>query len=216
MLHEGGAVHRTIPRKDIVASAHFGMAQGDERADEFAQRVTRAGGDELKAFPQQRSDLFVGQPEIEHGQRRIKFFVVILRHAVFLHAEFDVLVMELEVGLDEPVMSIVTQPLKEEGVRPGTPTLRIIEMTLRAVDGFVDQRQSAGEPDATGPGVTFEELAVRNAGDADGFVLNRILCHTGDREQSRNAPSRRKLFLQVYKNQGMELQEMKGTKIILF
>jgi len=47
-----------------------------------------------------------------------------------------------------------------------------VEVAFGAADGFVDEGQAAGEADATGAGVEFQEFLVGEVGDADRFVLN--------------------------------------------
>ena len=93
----------------------------------------------FEAFAQERGDVFVVQAEIEDGKVRVKFFVVVFGDAIFLHAELDVFVVDLQIGFDDPVVAIVARALKDERVRPETPAFVGIKVAFGAADGFVDE-----------------------------------------------------------------------------
>ena len=85
--------------------------------------------------------------------------------------------VDLQIGFDDPVVAIVARALKNEGVGPNAPLLIFIEVTFGAADGFVDECQAAGEADAAGTGVEFQEFLVRQVCNADGFVCGRAGGH---------------------------------------
>ena len=79
--------------------------------------------------------------------------------------------MHLQVRLDHPVMAIRALALEQEGVRPRPPLFPFVQVAFGAADGFVDQRDAAGQPDAPGPGVEFQKLAIRQAGHQHRFAV---------------------------------------------
>ena len=171
VLDEGGAIHGRLAGHEVGTRAQFLSAQGEQRSEEFAHGILGAGGDVFQAFAQERGDVLVVQPEIEDGQIRVEFFVVVFGDAIFLHAELDVFVVDLQVGFDDPMMAIGAGALKDEGVGPNAPLFAGVEMAFGAADGFVDEGQSAGQANAAGAGMEFQEFLIGNVRDADGFVL---------------------------------------------
>ena len=126
VLDKGGAVEGFLAGERVAALAPFGMAQGDECADEFAQRVAGARGHEFQPLAQQGEGLCVGQPKVEHGERGIEILVEVFRDAILLDAETDVPAVNLQIGLDDPMVAVEALALKEEGVGPVPPTLLLI------------------------------------------------------------------------------------------
>lgn len=172
VLNEGGAIHGAFAGEDVVAAAQFRAMQGEVGAEEFAQGIAGAGGDEFQRFTEEGGDVGFFQAEVEDGEVGVEFFVVVFGDAVFLDAELDVFAVDLEVGFDEPVVAIGAGALKEKGVGPESPAFFFVEVAFGAADGFVDEGQSAGEADASGAGVEFEEFFVGEIGQTDGFVLS--------------------------------------------
>ena len=89
---------------------------------------------------------------------------------VLLHAQPNVFMTEIEVGLDDPVMAVDAFTFTDECVRPQTPRLVFVEMPPRTTDEFFDQRRAADQPDSTRARVGLEKFPVGHRGDGDGFV----------------------------------------------
>ena len=73
------------------------------------------------------------------------------------------LAVNLQVGFDHPMMAVGALALEQERVRPRAPLRALVQVALRAANRLVNERDAAGQADAPGPGVKFEELAVRQA-----------------------------------------------------
>ena len=171
VLDERGAIHGAFAREEICSGAQFLSAQGEQGAEKFAHGIFGAGGDEFETFAEERGDVFFGQSEIEDGEVRVEFFVVVFGDAIFLDAELDVFVVDLEVGFDDPMVAVGARALKNKSVRPEAPAFLGVEVAFGAADGFVDEGQSTGESDAARARVEFQEFLVGEVGEADGFVL---------------------------------------------
>ena len=139
VLDEGGAIHGGFAGHEVGAGTQFLAAQGEQGAEEFADGIFGAGGDVFQAFAQERGEVVVVQSEIEDGEVGIEFFVVVFGDAIFLHAELDVFVVNLQIGFDDPVVAVGAEALKNEGVGPEAPAFVFIEVPFGAADGFVDE-----------------------------------------------------------------------------
>src|SRR5436190_15006226 len=105
--------------------------------------------------------------KIKDCQTREEAFVEVFGDSVFLHAELDVFAMDLQVGFDDPMMSIQSGPLEEESMGPQPPFFRNVQMPLRAANRLVDQRHPAGKTNAPGFGITVQKVAIGYAGYDD-------------------------------------------------
>ena len=98
---------------------------------------------QFKSFSQKARRLRLRQSEIEHGQRGVKLFIEVFRHAIFLNPKTDVPAMKLQIRFDHPMMAIVTFALKKKRVRPGAPFFLPMNVTFGAANGFVYQSVAA-------------------------------------------------------------------------
>ena len=73
----------------------------------------------------------------------------------------NMLPVNLQIRFDDPVMTIRPPALKQKCVRPRSPGLIRVEMTLGATDRSIDQGDTAGETDAARPRKAFEEFTIR-------------------------------------------------------
>ena len=118
------------------------MFQCDKGPNEFAERIASAIGDEFESFAEEAHGLILAEFEIEDSQGAIELFVVVFGDAIFLNAELNVLVMELEVRFDHPMVTIVAAPLENERVRPRPPLSFGMQMTFSAANRFIDESDS--------------------------------------------------------------------------
>jgi hypothetical protein len=138
--------------------------QGKESAGQLTKRVARAIGGNIHGFAEQVRNLALGQTEIEHRQRCVELLIEVFRDSVFLNAELDMLSVELQVRLDDPVVSIDALTLEQKNVGPGSPGLLRVQMPLRAADSFINQRHSTAKADTPGLCVSFQEFLVGQPG----------------------------------------------------
>lgn len=159
-----------VAREHIFFGAQVLLLEREQRAEQFANGIARRVGHEVQAGAYERARLFFVQAEIEHGQRAVKFFIVIFGGAIFLHAEPDVFAHGGEVGLDDPLMPVTTAFAENKGVRPSAPFAIGLDTAFGAANDAIDQRAAASEPNATGLGIAFEKFAIGNISDGDDLV----------------------------------------------
>jgi len=143
VLHKSRTIHRPLAREEIVPAAKFRTAKRDEGAEQFAERIARAGRDEFQPFAQEARSLDLRQTEIEHGQRRVELFIEVFRNAIFLNAETDVPAMKLEIGFDDPVMAVVAFALEKKCMGPCAPFFPCVNVAFGAANCFVDESDAA-------------------------------------------------------------------------
>ena len=92
------------------------MPQCKRCPEQFAQRIDRVEGDHPQSLAQHCLTLAVVQPEVQHRQIGKVLLIVVLGDAVFLHAELDMLPMNLQVRLDYSMMPVRPLPLEQHRV----------------------------------------------------------------------------------------------------
>src|SRR5439155_10567634 len=94
-------------------------------------------------------------------ERRVERFLEVFRDTILLHSQPDVLFLNLEVGLDNPVLAVGAERFEEEGMRPAAGAPAGVQAAFRAQNELVGQARALAKADAAGLGVASEELAVR-------------------------------------------------------
>ena len=162
--HQRGAEEGVIAIQQVAALPQRRVPQSDERAKDFPQRVADARGDEFQTLGHDAVHGVRRKLEVEDRERGIELLVVIFRGAVLLHAKLDMTPEELQVGLDDPLVAVRAAFAEDEGMGPTAPLAVRRGVTLGPRDAAINQRITAAEPHAPGPGELLEELTVRGAG----------------------------------------------------
>ena len=132
---QDGAVHRLIGIPFIgMEEPALEMGHRPRRAGDFPQGIARLPGDLLEGVRKHLLRLRRRQPKIQDRERGRVLLVVVFRHAVLLHAEPDVLPVNIEIRLDHPMMPIMTSALKEKRMGPPAPVVRVVQVPLCATD----------------------------------------------------------------------------------
>src|SRR4051794_13323250 len=85
--------------------------------------------------------------------------------------------MDLQVRLDQPMVAVLPDSLKQKGMRPGTPFFALIKVPLGPANRLVHQCHAAGQADSSGTGIALQKLLVREAGDDDRFARRGVRLH---------------------------------------
>jgi len=90
-----------------------------------------------------------------------------------------VFAMDLQVGLDHPMMTVMTLALKKKSMRPRAPILLLIQVTLSPANRLINESDSPGKSNAPGTRVKIQEFTVGQSRDRHSFALHRsgLLCH---------------------------------------
>jgi hypothetical protein len=87
------------------------------------------------------------------------------------------------------MVAVEAQALEKECVGPRAPSLALIQVALGAANRPVDERDAARQANASGPGVEFQELAIRQAGHDYRLILSCGRLHGNS--VRRNSKARR-------------------------
>jgi hypothetical protein len=121
VLDESGAIHGAFTRQQILVAPQLRFSQREQCSEQLPQRVPGTIGDQIQCLLQQAGDLVFGEAKIKHSQACEEVLIEVFGNSVFLHAELDMLAMYLQIGLDDPMMTVEPRSLEQKCVGPQSP-----------------------------------------------------------------------------------------------